>query len=62
MLIPLVNRAVGIVVGIDIAKNFGKGVRFGLGFALVGFIFIPSWVLAARSIHPMRVLETRLTT
>ena len=41
MLIPLVNLAVGIVVGIDIAKNFGKGVRFGLGFALVGFIFYP---------------------
>ncbi|MCH2594407.1 MAG: DUF5684 domain-containing protein [Pirellulales bacterium] len=41
MLIPLVNLAVGIVVGIDIAKNFGKGVRFGLGFAILGFIFYP---------------------
>jgi hypothetical protein len=40
-LIPLVNLAIGIVVSIDIAKRFGKGVGFGIGLALLGIIFYP---------------------
>jgi hypothetical protein len=39
--IPLVNLAVLIIVGIDIAKNFGKGAGFGLGLTFLGFIFYP---------------------
>src|SRR2546423_1575157 len=36
MLIPLVNLIILIIVNIDIAKNFGKGVGFG-----IGMIFLP---------------------
>jgi hypothetical protein len=39
--IPLVNVIVAIIVGIDVAKNFGKGAGFGLGLAFLGFIFYP---------------------
>jgi hypothetical protein len=41
MLIPFVNFIIFIIVSIDIAKNFGKGVGFGLGLAFLGFIFFP---------------------
>lgn len=39
--IPLVNLVVGIIVAIDVARNFGKGTGFGLGLAFLGFIFYP---------------------
>ncbi len=39
--IPLVNIVMGIIVSIDVAKRFNKGVGFGLGLALLPFIFIP---------------------
>ena len=41
MLIPFVNLIIWIVVCVDIAKNFGKGAGFGIGLALLGFIFFP---------------------
>ena len=41
LFIPLVNFVVAIILGIDVAKNFGKGVGFGVGLALLGFIFYP---------------------
>ena len=41
LLIPLVNIAVAIILSVDLAKNFGKGVGFGLGLAFLGFIFYP---------------------
>jgi hypothetical protein len=41
MLIPLVNFIIIIILSIDIAKNFGKGVGFGLGLAILGVIFWP---------------------
>ena len=41
MLIPLVNIIIGIIVCIDLAKSFGKGAGFGIGIALLGFIFLP---------------------
>jgi hypothetical protein len=41
LLIPVVGWIVSIIVGIDIAKKFGKGTGFGVGLALLGFIFIP---------------------
>ncbi len=41
MLIPLVNLVVAIIVGIEIAKKFGKGAGFGIGLTFLGFIFYP---------------------
>ncbi len=41
MLIPLVNFVIAIILSLDIAKNFGKGAGFGIGLALLGFIFYP---------------------
>jgi len=40
-LIPLVNIAVAILVSVDIAKAFGKSAGFGIGLALLSFIFYP---------------------
>lgn len=40
-LIPLVNIVVGIIVDIEIAKNFGKDASFGIGLFFLGFIFFP---------------------
>ncbi|HEX9424014.1 MAG TPA: DUF5684 domain-containing protein [Pyrinomonadaceae bacterium] len=41
MFIPFVNIIVGIILCIDMAKSFGKGVGFGIGLALLGIIFCP---------------------
>jgi hypothetical protein len=41
MLIPLVNFIILIILDIDVAKNFGKGVGFGIGLILLPFIFFP---------------------
>lgn len=41
MLIPIVNIVVSIIVSIDMAKSFGKDAGFGIGLALLGFIFYP---------------------
>ena len=41
MFIPLVNFIVGIVIAVDIARNFGKGIGFVLGMIFLGFIFYP---------------------
>jgi len=40
-LIPLVNLIVFILVGIGVAERFGKGAGFGIGLALLPFIFYP---------------------
>src|ERR1700734_963890 len=40
-LIPLVNLVMAILVGIAVAKSFGRGEAFGVGLALLGFIFYP---------------------
>jgi len=41
MLIPLVNLVVAILVCIDWAKSFGKGVGFGIGLAFLAPVFVP---------------------
>ena len=41
MLIPLVNIVIGILVVIEIAKNFGKSAGFGIGLLFLPFIFYP---------------------
>ena len=39
--IPFVNFVVAILVSIAIAQSFGKGGGFGVGLALLSFIFYP---------------------
>jgi hypothetical protein len=41
LLIPFVNFIIAIILCIDMAKSFGKGVGFGLGIAFLGIIFLP---------------------
>jgi Family of unknown function (DUF5684) len=41
MFIPFVNFIIGIILCIDLAKSFGKGVGFGIGLLLLGIIFFP---------------------
>jgi hypothetical protein len=53
MFIPLVNIVVAIVVYIDLAKSFGKGVGFALGLVFLSFIFFPILAFgSARYIGP----------
>jgi hypothetical protein len=40
-LIPCVNFIFLFIISLDVAKNFGKGAGFGIGLALLGFIFYP---------------------
>lgn len=39
--IPIVNFIVLLIVCIELAKRFGKGVAFGFGLGLLPFIFYP---------------------
>lgn len=41
LIIPIVGIVVAFIVSIDMAKSFGKGTGFGIGLALLGFIFYP---------------------
>jgi hypothetical protein len=41
LLIPFVNFIIGIVLCVDLAKSFGKGVGFAIGLILLGVIFFP---------------------
>jgi len=41
MFIPFVNLIIAIILTIDIAKNFGQGVGFGIGLIILPFIFYP---------------------
>ena len=41
MLIPFLNFIVLILVMVNMAKVFGKGVGFAIGLFLLGFIFLP---------------------
>ncbi|MEZ5012965.1 MAG: DUF5684 domain-containing protein [Chitinophagales bacterium] len=41
LIIPIVNIIILIIVDIAIAKNFGKSEGFGVGLALLSFIFWP---------------------
>ena len=39
--IPVVNLVAWVLVGIATARNFGKGVGFGLGLTFLPFVFYP---------------------
>jgi hypothetical protein len=41
LLIPFVNFFVVLVLMMDIAKSFGRGMGFGLGLMFLGFVFYP---------------------
>jgi hypothetical protein len=41
MLVPIVNIPIYFIIHIELARRFGQGVAFGLGLALVGFVFFP---------------------
>ena len=41
LLIPVVNFVIAILVNIAVAEKFGKSSGFGVGLALLGFIFYP---------------------
>ncbi len=40
-LLPLVNIAVAIIVGAELAERFGKQRWYGLGVAFLPFLFVP---------------------
>ena len=40
-MIPLVNIVIMILICIDLAKCFGQSAGFGIGLALLGFVFFP---------------------
>jgi hypothetical protein len=52
MFIPLVNFVIWIIISIDIAKNFGKGTGFGVGVALLSFIFVPILAFGSARYQP----------
>jgi hypothetical protein len=41
LLIPLVNVVAAILASIAVAERFGRSQAFGVGLALLGFIFYP---------------------
>lgn len=41
LLIPIVSIIFAIILCVDLAKAFGKGVGFAIGIIFLGFIFIP---------------------
>ncbi|HEY7088036.1 MAG TPA: DUF5684 domain-containing protein, partial [Tepidisphaeraceae bacterium] len=40
-LIPIVNIAAIVILCLDVAKGFGKTTGYGVGLALLGFVFWP---------------------
>ena len=41
MFIPIVSIVIAIMLMLDLAKAFGKGVGFAIGLIFLGFIFMP---------------------
>jgi hypothetical protein len=53
MFVPCVGIVVSIILCIDLAKSFGKDVAYGIGLALLGFVFFPMLAFgAARYVGP----------
>jgi hypothetical protein len=40
-IIPIVNIIAWIIVALDLAKSYAKGVAFGVGLIFLNFIFVP---------------------
>jgi hypothetical protein len=41
LLVPIANLVITILISIAVAEKFGKGAGFGVGLALLSFIFYP---------------------
>jgi hypothetical protein len=41
VLVPVVQVVAAILVNVEVAKRFGRSEAFGLGLALLGFVFYP---------------------
>jgi hypothetical protein len=39
--VPVIQVVAAILVNVEVAKRFGKSEAFGLGLALLGFVFYP---------------------
>ena len=50
-IVPIVSMIVAILVSLDVAKQFGKGAGFGLGLAVLGFIFYPILAFGDATFH-----------
>jgi hypothetical protein len=55
MLIPFVNIIIFFMVSINLAQNFGKSTGFGIGLALLGFIFGPILAFGDARYQPVHV-------
>lgn len=55
MLIPFVNIIILFMVSINLAQNFGKSTGFGIGLALLGFIFGPILAFGDARYQPVHV-------
>lgn len=52
MLIPLVNLIVFIIVLVELARRFGKGVGYAIGLLVLPFIFYPALGFGGAQYHP----------
>jgi len=52
MLLPCVNFVAFVMVGIDIARKFGKDTLYGVGLGLLPFIFYPMLGFGAAQYNP----------
>ena len=56
LFVPIVNIVIYVILCIDLAKRFRRGTGFGIGLALLGFIFFP--ILAFGDYEPGRAPGT----
>jgi hypothetical protein len=54
ILVPFVNLLVVLLLGINIAQNFGKSATFGAGLAFLGPIFYPVLGFGSARYRPPR--------
>ena len=54
ILVPFVNLPSVLLVGINVAQNFGKGTAFGVGLAFLGPIFYPVLGFGSARYQPPR--------
>jgi hypothetical protein len=41
LLIPVVNVGIAVMASVSLAARFGRGTGFGIGLAVLGFVFLP---------------------
>ena len=60
LLVPCVGIVVAVLLCIDLAKAFGKTPAYGVGLALLGFVFFPMLAFGdARYVGPVAGTPTR---